>query len=223
MEVATQRGAAASVSGTVQWLRRNTARALRRTFRTVSQQLLSLHAVWDISHSELHSAGVDIESRGPVVNSPASYSGGSGFKFRFGDCGVPQSLLGKAITASFHIVFNSAFTYRLFIRRYIIWVTQQVSLNKLQINRFKMIDSLLRYSACSLVELDRRFRGAYCVNHQGDSGSTHVWNVGLLQRDSTARCSIKLPRSYSPPWEPETSQTRFKQWLTRNVVYYGIG
>jgi uncharacterized membrane protein (DUF106 family) len=34
---------------------------------------------------------------------------------------------------------------------------------------------------CSLVVIDRRFRGAYCLHHHGDyGGSTHLRNVGLL-------------------------------------------
>jgi hypothetical protein len=47
---------------------------------------------------------------------------------------------------------------------------------------------------CGLVAVDRRFRGAYCLHHQGGDGgddnhrpdyegSTHLRNVGLLQRD----------------------------------------
>jgi len=39
---------------------------------------------------------------------------------------------------------------------------------------------------CSLVEVDRRFRGAYFLHQGDDGGSTHLWNVGLLQRDYTA-------------------------------------
>jgi hypothetical protein len=44
---------------------------------------------------------------------------------------------------------------------------------------------------CSLVVVDRRLRGAYCLHNQGnhrpdDGGSTHIWNVSLLQRDYTA-------------------------------------
>jgi hypothetical protein len=35
---------------------------------------------------------------------------------------------------------------------------------------------------CKMI-VDRRFRGAYCLHHQGwwipdDGGSTHLWNVG---------------------------------------------
>jgi hypothetical protein len=38
---------------------------------------------------------------------------------------------------------------------------------------------------CSLVEVDRRFRGAYCLHRQGDhrpdyGGSKHLLNVGQL-------------------------------------------
>jgi hypothetical protein len=41
---------------------------------------------------------------------------------------------------------------------------------------------------CSLVEVDRRFRGEYYLYHEGDdnSDSTHLWNVSLLHRDYTA-------------------------------------
>jgi hypothetical protein len=38
-----------------------------------------------------------------------------------------------------------------------------------------------------LVEVNRRFRGAYCLRHQDDpsdrGSSTHLWNVGQYQRD----------------------------------------
>jgi hypothetical protein len=35
---------------------------------------------------------------------------------------------------------------------------------------------------CSLVEMDRRFRGAYYLHYLPDNGgSTHLRNVGLLQ------------------------------------------
>jgi hypothetical protein len=59
--------------------------------------------------------------------------------------------------------------------------------------------------------IDRRFSGTYCLHHQGDQnpdngGSTHLWNVGLLQPDYTALNTIRLSCSYSSPWEPEISQ-----------------
>jgi hypothetical protein len=39
----------------------------------------------------------------------------------------------------------------------------------------------------SLIGLARRFRGAYCLQHQGDDGDiTHLWNVGPLQWGYTA-------------------------------------
>jgi hypothetical protein len=37
---------------------------------------------------------------------------------------------------------------------------------------------------CSLTKVDWRFRGTYYLHHQDDDGgNTHIWNVGLLQRD----------------------------------------
>jgi hypothetical protein len=48
----------------------------------------------------------------------------------------------------------------------------------------------------NLVEIYRRFRGAYCLHHQGhrlnDGGSTRFWNVTLLQRDYTAMYPKRL-------------------------------
>jgi hypothetical protein len=32
---------------------------------------------------------------------------------------------------------------------------------------------------CSLVEVDRRFREAYCLHRRDDAGGTDLWNVGL--------------------------------------------
>jgi hypothetical protein len=40
---------------------------------------------------------------------------------------------------------------------------------------------------CSLVDVYRRFRGASCLHHQGDDGSSkYLWNVGKLLSDYTA-------------------------------------
>jgi hypothetical protein len=36
-----------------------------------------------------------------------------------------------------------------------------------------------------------------------DGGSTHLWNVGLLQRDYTTQYTRRLSPSYSPPWKPQ--------------------
>jgi hypothetical protein len=64
---------------------------------------------------------------------------------------------------------------------------------------------------CSLAEVDWRFRGSYCVRHQGndygpkDGQSTNLWNVGLVQRDNTALYPRRLPSLYSMPWEPPIS------------------
>jgi hypothetical protein len=50
---------------------------------------------------------------------------------------------------------------------------------------------------CNQVEVDQRFRSAYCLHHQGDyspdedGGSTHIWKVGTLRGDYTGLC----PRS----------------------------
>jgi hypothetical protein len=49
---------------------------------------------------------------------------------------------------------------------------------------------------CSLAGVDRRFRGAYCLHHQG---------FLLLQRDYMVIHPRELLSSYSPPWEHEIS------------------
>jgi len=48
---------------------------------------------------------------------------------------------------------------------------------------------------CSVVVVDRRFRGAYCLYYQGYD----PWNIGLLQRDFTVRYPVRLKSSYSSP------------------------
>jgi hypothetical protein len=60
---------------------------------------------------------------------------------------------------------------------------------------------------CNLVELDRRFRDV-CYLHQGldDGSGTHLWNVGILQREYTVSYPRKLLSSYSLSWESEISQ-----------------
>jgi hypothetical protein len=65
---------------------------------------------------------------------------------------------------------------------------------------------------CSLVLVDRRFRGVYYLHHlnYGDGGSTHVWNVGLVQRGYTALYPRRLTSLFSPPWESEISQIKLR-------------
>jgi hypothetical protein len=69
------------------------------------------------------------------------------------------------------------------------------SVNLLHVVRFQVLTAasmkfrvVWDVAPCSHVEVSRRFRGAYCVHHQGDDdgGSTHLWNVGQLQCDYKA-------------------------------------
>jgi hypothetical protein len=54
---------------------------------------------------------------------------------------------------------------------------------------------------CSFLEVDRRFRGTYCLhnqddaNHVGDISSTCLGNVGLLLQDYTEPFSRRLSSS----------------------------
>jgi hypothetical protein len=61
---------------------------------------------------------------------------------------------------------------------------------------------------------------ARLIRRPDGGGSTHLWNVGPLQRSYTAQYSTRLSSSYSSPWEPEISHTRrfhiFKPELYRD-------
>jgi hypothetical protein len=72
-------------------------------------------------------------------------------------------------------------------------------------------------SPCSLVEVYRRFIGAYCLHHQDDDypydgGRNHLWNVRKFLSDYTAQ-PIRQSSSYSPPWEPEISRMFYASHL----------
>jgi hypothetical protein len=72
---------------------------------------------------------------------------------------------------------------------------------------------------CSLVEVDRRFRGVYCLHYQGDNtkscniglplhfpdagGRTPLWNFGLLQVNHTALYRRRQSYWHSSLWEHE--------------------
>jgi hypothetical protein len=53
-----------------------------------------------------------------------------------------------------------------------------------------------RFSRRRVWKWEPYVRGAYCIRHQGDDGgSTHFWNVGLIQRDYTAVYPRRLSSS----------------------------
>jgi hypothetical protein len=54
---------------------------------------------------------------------------------------------------------------------------------------------------CSPVETDRRFRGSYCLHHQGHEWWRQQSPLGVYTTQQPWRQSY----SYSPPWEPEIS------------------
>jgi hypothetical protein len=43
---------------------------------------------------------------------------------------------------------------------------------RVKLNANKKITAYWNIAPCSLVEVDRRFRGAYCLHHQGDEINT---------------------------------------------------
>jgi hypothetical protein len=77
------------------------------------------------------------------------------------------------------------------------------------------IISLWDTGLCSLVEVDQRFRVAYCLHHGPVyGGSTHLWNVGLFKKRlhgpvSKKAVIRKLPRSR----EPSTSLLSGVRWI----------
>jgi hypothetical protein len=63
---------------------------------------------------------------------------------------------------------------------------------------------------CSLVDTDLRFRGPYCLHHQGDeSVSSSETSVNTYQNAVQHRG--RQPFLYSSPWEPEISR-RMMNW-----------
>jgi hypothetical protein len=49
------------------------------------------------------------------------------------------------------------------------------------------LTAFFNITPCNLVKVDRRFRGTYCLHHQGNyRGSTHFLNINLLQWDYMA-------------------------------------
>jgi hypothetical protein len=53
-------------------------------------------------------------------------------------------------------------------------------------------------AVCSLVEINRRFRGTYCFHHQSDNrGSKHLFNIGQFLRDYTASVCPCIEQSRS--------------------------
>jgi hypothetical protein len=62
---------------------------------------------------------------------------------------------------------------------------------------------------CSLIEVLPLFRDVYCFHHHrpGDWGSTHLWNISLLQWDYILLYPRRPSSSYLCPSEPEISPT----------------
>jgi hypothetical protein len=58
--------------------------------------------------------------------------------------------------------------------------------------------SLEDMAPCSLVEVDRRFRCAHFLHHQGvnDRDSKHLWKVGLLLQPYSVPYSGRLSHFY---------------------------
>jgi hypothetical protein len=61
-------------------------------------------------------------------------------------------------------------------------------------------------ASCILVDIDLRFRGAYCLHYQGNvGGNKYLWNVDQYLPDCTVQHPRRLPSSYSSPWDSEIS------------------
>jgi hypothetical protein len=76
---------------------------------------------------------------------------------------------------------------------------------------------------CSLVGIDRRFRGDY---RPDDRGSKLLWNDGQCLLDYTAKHYRRQASLYSSPWEPEISpffitsfpKKRARYWLDKSLL-----
>jgi hypothetical protein len=107
------------------------------------------------------------------------------------------------------------------------WSWHTFSIHKLQpsIKSFtlKMI-AFWDISSYNLVEVGRRFRGAYYRALMMEARK-HPWNVSLLLRGNTLQYPRRLSPSYSPQWEPEISVFYiifYTEWeLFRVLVWRG--
>jgi hypothetical protein len=90
--------------------------------------------------------------------------------------------------SQFHLLLNYIKSLRSILA---LTLNVQTSLRKLAILRenwctWEAVKQFILYSylpgCCSLLDVNRRFRYAYCLHHQSnDGGSKHLWNVGVLQ------------------------------------------
>jgi hypothetical protein len=72
-------------------------------------------------------------------------------------------------------------------------------------------------ASCSMVEIDWRFRNAYCQgNGPDDGGYKHLWNVGQFLRYYTHGSTSEKSYSYSLLWEFEIS--KLHGFITRKVT-----
>jgi hypothetical protein len=72
-------------------------------------------------------------------------------------------------------------------------------------NKNKMMRVFWDIAPCNL-RVEWHCRSVYCLHHlEDDGGSTHLWNVALLQ-DYAALYSRTLSSSYLTLWEPEISR-----------------
>jgi hypothetical protein len=51
---------------------------------------------------------------------------------------------------------------------------------------------------CSLIEVDRRFGGAYCLHHQGDKTSVNFYETVTFQVLTAGSMNIKVQKTVLP-------------------------
>jgi hypothetical protein len=121
-------------------------------------------------------------------------------------CAFGRNLASVAVKTSFTFnLFGKIFNKR---RHFNMISKDNAAMNFFLFKKYRSIPVKFRVfrdvAPCSHVEVDHRLRGAYCLHHQGDHrpgdrGSTHLLNVGQLQRDYRALHLRRLCTSYSPP------------------------
>jgi hypothetical protein len=76
---------------------------------------------------------------------------------------------------------------------------------------------------CSLIEVHRCLWGVYCLHHcPDDGGSMHPRHTGQFQRDYMRLYPRRLSYSYSPLWEPKSSQGFWRPVLQYTKRYTSI-
>jgi hypothetical protein len=97
------------------------------------------------------------------------------------------------------------------------------------------ITALWAIAPCSLVEVDGRLKGSYCLHHQGDGGSSTRYGTSSLGSAKPRNCfdrkksyelgnkykkSVVCKLSSAEPWVPRSRFRGFAEYLWVLCMFY---